>query len=356
MITNGTTSLKRAYCTHCKTDNEMNRIFEVNPDANVCYCPYCMAELKPKEAIEDYKYFISTKLLKANRLLYQDTNFYVAYCAFAHIIEIDPKSVEARFGRISALIYMSTLRRSYFEDVITLTSQEASNYFRKLYNQERYLKMISKMNAAVDEYYRRFPKRVMYKDRFYDVKCVELYYTRLKEIITFKKFLLEEVDRIKGKLENGKADAEYIAIEKSIKELEMFFASKTVILDGTRYQAVQANEKGELLLSSFEEKLNPINPKRIGKLDENDGKGHLIKDKVYPDNTYIAKLVKISLPAMIAFIVLGIGALITYFVGPESLKLLFLILMIVFFVFGLTSLILFIIWKTKLAKRRHLID
>lgn len=67
-----TTTLKKAYCTHCKTENELNRIFEVNPDAEICYCPFCMTELKPKEAIDDYNYFISQKVLKANRLLYRD--------------------------------------------------------------------------------------------------------------------------------------------------------------------------------------------------------------------------------------------------------------------------------------------
>ena len=43
-------ALKKGFCTHCKGDEDL-RIFDVNKDAEVCYCPHCMAAMPPKEAI-----------------------------------------------------------------------------------------------------------------------------------------------------------------------------------------------------------------------------------------------------------------------------------------------------------------
>ena len=38
--------LKKAYCPKCKATNELYPIFDVNPEADVCYCPHCMSEGK----------------------------------------------------------------------------------------------------------------------------------------------------------------------------------------------------------------------------------------------------------------------------------------------------------------------
>lgn len=352
-----TTTLKKAYCTHCKTENELNRIFEANPDAEVCYCPYCMAVLKPKEAIDEYNFFISQKLLKANRLLYTDTKFHEAYNAFASIIEIDPKNPDARFGRLLALIYLSTLRHTYFADVCTLLEQEASNYFRKLKDQEHYFKMLHKMSLAVDEYYRGYQRRLMFKDRFYDVACVELYYERLDEIIEIKRVFAEEINKIRLKVQTNKIERVYEELLEDISLKEKLFTTKVATIDGGQYKPLRFNDAGQVLLSKSEKYLQGIKNVKVKTLNlDKEGVGSLIKDKVYPDNSRITTIVKAVLPITLLFLTIGIVGVLLFLFGVKKFKLYFLLGSIGGFVFAAFFLALYIIWKGKLLKRRHLID
>ena len=352
-----TTTLKKAYCTHCKTENELNRIFEVNPDAELCYCPFCMRKLKPKEAIEDYNFFLSQKILKANRLLYRDTKFTEAYAYFAHVIEIDPKCIDARFGRLISLIYMSTLRKTYFKDVISLLDIESSNYFRKMKNQERFEKILQKMNAAVDEYCDRFYKRLMFKDRFYNVGCAELYFKRIYEITEIKKAFVEEIDRIRQKVQSEKIEEFYNNLLEDIKDKENIFAERVITLDGGRYKPLRFNDVGQLILTKSEDyapAINLTNPRKL--YDTDAGDGSLIKDKVFPDNSYITKVIKMTLPLMFAFLAGAVTCLSLFFFGMKKYRLYMLIGASVGFAVAAFFLALFIIWKRKLIKRRHLID
>ena len=79
-------SFKKGFCTHCKGD-ERARIFEVNKDADVCYCPHCAHTMKPKEAIGNYSYLISSYLKKASKALFESTEYLYAYQTFAHVID-----------------------------------------------------------------------------------------------------------------------------------------------------------------------------------------------------------------------------------------------------------------------------
>ena len=48
-------ALKRGFCTHCQGD-EIQRIFNVNKEAEICYCPVCAHPMQPKDAIVNYNY------------------------------------------------------------------------------------------------------------------------------------------------------------------------------------------------------------------------------------------------------------------------------------------------------------
>ena len=101
--------LKKGFCTHCEGDEKL-RIFNVNKEADVCYCPHCMKEMQPKQAIKDYGDLISSYLKKASKYLFESTEYLLAYQTFAHIIDLDETIKVARFGRVLALVYLSSLR------------------------------------------------------------------------------------------------------------------------------------------------------------------------------------------------------------------------------------------------------
>ena len=59
-------ALKRGFCTHCQGD-EIQRIFNVNKEAEICYCPVCAHPMQPKDAIVNYRNLISHHLKSRGR-------------------------------------------------------------------------------------------------------------------------------------------------------------------------------------------------------------------------------------------------------------------------------------------------
>lgn len=351
------TLLKKAYCTKCKTDDEMNRIFVVNPDADICYCPSCMAQWKPKDAIDNYNYFLSTKINKADRLLFRDTKFYESYCAYGKILEIDDTSFRARYGRILALIYMSTLRKSYFDDAALLLKSEAEQYFRKNKDYLSYTKFLHKINIALNEYFKRFMKRLTIRERFYSEDCVELYYARLYEIINLKKLVLEELNRLSSKYSGEILNRVINEVEYSLTNLEKGFEKKAVTTDGRRFKLEKVLGRNRVQISKMDNKLSPFVHFVKYKLNEKDKKGKLISNKVYPDNSHISSLIKGSIPLFIIFLAAGTAVLLYYlFFAKEQYRLPSFIISIALYSGALLSLILFVVWKIQLRKRHHLID
>ena len=41
-------AIKKGYCTNCNKHDESRRIFDVNSEARVCYCPHCGKKYRPK--------------------------------------------------------------------------------------------------------------------------------------------------------------------------------------------------------------------------------------------------------------------------------------------------------------------
>ena len=104
-------ALKKGFCTHCKGDEDL-RIFDVNKDAEVCYCPHCMAAMSPKEAITNYNGLIANYLKHGSKALFDSTQYLEAYQTFAHIIDLNETIKVAHFGRIMSMVHLSTLRKS----------------------------------------------------------------------------------------------------------------------------------------------------------------------------------------------------------------------------------------------------
>ena len=350
-------SLKKAYCPHCKTENELDRIFLVSPDAEVCYCPNCLREYHPKDVIDNYNYFIVTKITRAERLLYRDTKFYDAYCAFADIIEIDSSICKARFGRILSLIYMSKLRKTNFANATLLLDNEADQYFRKMKDQTSYVKFLSRANTALEEYEKRLHKKSTIRDRFYNEDCVALYYQRLYEIIQMKKLLLEESQKSWAKSNDNRTEHLIRVIEESVNILELKFSSVFTTAEGVNYKVSKVTSPTQIVVTALEKKSNPINHYVIYKLDDNEKRGKLLNDKVYPDNVHIIALIKAALPLMISFYAVFVAPFImTFFVKNHQHDLILYIVAACSLVIAITWMVLFIVWKSQLSKRHHLID
>lgn len=350
-------SLKKAYCPHCKSENELEHIFSVSPDAEVCYCPNCMREYKPKDVIDNYNYFIATKITKAERLLYRDTKFYEAYCAFADIIEIDSSACKARFGRILSLIYMSKLRKTNFASATLLLDNEADQYFHKMKDQTAYLKFLSRANTALDEYEKRLHEKITIRDRFYNEDCIALCFQRLYEIIEMKKLLLEEVQKVLVKMPDERVEHLMRDIEKSLVVLNNNFKSTVATTGGVCYKVAKIVSPTQILVSVQDKTFNPLGHFAKYKLDENEKRGRLLSDKVYPDNIYIARMTKVALPMMIFFYALALAAFIaTFFIKNDKYDLILYFTSGGLLIVGFVWMILFIVWKAKLSKSHHLID
>ena len=350
-------SLKKAYCPHCKTENELDRIFSVSPDAEVCYCPNCMREYKPKEVIDNYNLFIVGKLTKADRLLYRDTRFYEAYCAYGDIIEFDSLAYKARFGRILALIYMSKLRKTNFTNAITLLDSEADQYFRKLKDQTPYVRFLNRANVALDEYFKRLHKKITVRERFYNEDCVGLYFQRLYEVLQVKKKVFEELQKSWAKTNEERTEHYIKTVEASINVLTVLFDDVVATANGNRYKVAKVTSAKQIVVANLEEKTTPIAHYVVYKLNENEKRGKLLNDKVYPDNIHITALTKAALPLFVVFYALAIATFIgTFLVKDHIYDLALYFTASGCLVFAITWMVLFIVWKSQLSKRHHLID
>ena len=356
-MSKNTTTLKKAYCPKCKPDNDFVPVFDVNPEADVCYCPTCMSAFKPKVVIDYYNLFLSTRLSKADKLLFRDTKFMDAYEAYGNILKLDNSVYRARFGRILALIYMSTLRKSNFLTARLLLDNEAEQHFRKMKDQSAYIKFLYKVNFAIDEYNRRFARKLIYRDRFFNADCVELYFLRKYEIIELKKAVLDEIEKSYYKYDDRRSEDLIKKIKESLQGLAGNLEKPVAIMDGSRYKFSKVVHDRTVYMTALPDSLNPYTHKVRHKLNENEKKGRLIRDKVYPDNSHITALIRTMLVLMILFYVLSGSSLTTGLViNVQNLKNLLLFGAIGLAAFALISTILFIIWKIKLSKRRHLID
>ena len=115
--------LKRGFCIKCQGEERL-RIFNVNKTAEVCYCPHCTNPMPPKDAIENYRNLISNHLKKASKYLFESTEYLLAYQTFAHIIDLDDTVKAAFYGRLLALVHLSTLRASKINFAFQMHRQE----------------------------------------------------------------------------------------------------------------------------------------------------------------------------------------------------------------------------------------
>ena len=348
---------KNGLCPYCKTIRIDRRIFPVNPEASTCFCPVCMKEVEPMEAIQGYINYIQKLLDKANNTLFVACDPVTAYQEYADVIELENKNAYALLGRILCLIYMGKVRKSYLTEAYILlenTSFEGCNL-------NEYVAFIKKINFALDEYESVIHKKLTFKTYYFDVECLKLYWVHLYNIIRFKELIIDIIKQIKTKYISQQTQQTEVLInmishnvdeKKKVLKLDAYIASG----EGFRYtKTINGKACLERLEHNIDTKLSRY---RLSSLDENDKKKHTIKDQVFKDYTSVIKANKsaVSFSIILLLFALGFGVA-GYFFHTN------LIYFISFVGSGsicfIASLILFILhlsWRAMLKKRKLRID
>lgn len=345
-------ALKRGFCTHCKGEEKV-RIFDVNKEADVCFCPNCMAEMKPKDAIDNYRALISHYLKKASRALFESTQYLLAYQTFAHVIDLDETIRVARFGRVLSLVYISTLRKSKISFALALHRQEALKAFHYQETAKEYFYVLMLLIDALENYETRLKKRVSAHSVFYDMDCVLTYLKRIDEIRKYKEFIVTEA---KFFIDNNKDYfGEVITrIDKHQEHYEKIYQESYATADGYTYIFNRFDANGMPLVSIKSGHPNyELRTKKI-ELNPKDNKKSQIKDEIFLNNLPLSRLISASVPVAGFFFVVVLAAMIAFIiVQPIIFKVLFLFAAVGAAVIALVLVILRFSWKNNLKKKYY---
>ena len=345
-------AFKKGFCTHCHGDEKM-RIFEVNKDADVCYCPYCTHAMRPYEAMDNYNWLISNYLKKASKALFETTDYLYAYQTFAHIIDLDETIKVAYFGRLLALVYLSTLRNGKMSHALLMHRQQA----RLFHYQETaisYFHFLWLLLDALDQYEVKMKKRLTNHGVFYDTDCVTLFLKRLEEIKNYKEFIANEANFF---VESNKEEFSAISnrLKKSQSEYTAIFKQKYIVADGNSY-AFEGLDKNDNPIVNLckpvpQQKLHHTKP---ANLYTKENKKSPIRDDVYLNNATLSRLVSISVPVAIILLLVVIGGIIASFINDDqTIKLMIYIIGAVLLSASMLLVILHFAWKNRLKKKYY---
>ena len=349
---------KRAMCPFCNIKKISNRFFVVNPDAAVCYCPNCLKEMTPSQAIKTYGDAIEEMVRKADKTLFIGCDPASAYQEYADILEVDSTNVRAYLGRLLCMVYLSKVRKSYIGEVGILLDEEIDTYFHRVAEIPNLVSFLKRVNRVVDEYEIEVQKRLTFRSYFYDVECLELYLTHLNGILQFKTAVLNECNFIKKKYNNDDVDSLIALLESTIKEkTKVLNTQRHVTVDGKTHVFDTVNEIGEV--TTREVKTELVDTKasryRMATLDINNKKCRYIPDTVFKDYAKMIKTDKFSIVLSIICFALFAGSLVTSFFLHASTFFGFVIALVgagVMLVSSIVSLVAHLSMKAQIKKRR----
>ncbi len=346
-------ALKKGFCVHCKGDEDL-RIFDVNKDAEVCYCPHCMAAMPPKEAITNYQNLIKNYLKHASTALFDSTQYLEAYQTFAHIIDLNETIKVAHFGRIISLVYLSTLRKSKIEFAHALHRQEAPKWCHYAETVTEYYHFLLLLLDALTSYENRLKKRITSHGVFYDMDCVILYLKRMNEIKQYKDFVAQEA---KFFVDNGKDQFKDIIgmVALSVHAYEEVFKEKYVAADGYTYLFAGFDSNGLPLLSIKNSNPNMELRRKKIELYPHDNKKSKIKEEIYLNKLPMFRLFMASIPvASFLFTIAIVGIVLSFAVIPSSvIKAFVLVLSAISILAAIVFFTLHFTWKSMLKKKYY---
>ena len=345
-------AFKKGFCTHCKGD-ERTRIFAVNKEAEVCYCPHCTHAMTPKEANNNYHWLISSYLKRASRYLFESTEYLLAYQTFAHVIDLDETVKVAYFGRLLSLVYLSTLRTSKIYFALLMHRQQAKFYHYQETAKE-YFNFLWLLLDALDRYENRMKKRLSSHGIFYDVDCIALYLKRMDEIKNYKKYIAEEAQFF---IESSKEQFQvvYDRARNNEEEYDAAFEQRYVTADGYSYLFAGFNSSGKAVINLQEDiPQQAVHRFKPASLYSKENKKELIPDQIYLNNLPLSRLVAISIPLSIILLAIVAGGIIaSIIIKEEQIKLLIYIISALLLPASLMLVILHFTLKNRLKKKYY---
>ena len=345
-------ALKRGFCAHCKGEETL-RLFDVNKESEVCYCPNCMAAMPPKEAIQNYHDLIAYYLKKASRALFETGDYLKAYQTFAHIIDLDPSIKVAYFGRILSLVYLSTLRKGKINFANILHRQEAKELFHYQEWAGEYFHFLILLLDALDAYENKMKKRIQVRGMFYDTDCIVLYLKRLQEIKLYKEFIATEANFF---VDSNK-DQFKVAVNRvnlDIKHYERAFKENFLTIDGYSYVFTGFAGLTPTIDLQFDEQVHKPHIIKNANLYPKDNKKSIIREEIYQTNISLAILIRLSVPLAITFFVLAVAMMISsIIVTVPTAKLFLSIGAALLAVVSLVLIVLHFASKSRLKKKYY---
>ena len=343
---------KKGFCTHCKGD-ERGRIFNVNKDAEVCYCPHCAHVMKPKEAIGNYSWLISSYLKKASNALFESTEYLLAYQTFAHVIDLDDSVKVAYFGRLLSLVYLSTLRTSKISLALQMHRLQAK-LFHYQETASEYFNFLWLLLDALDQYENRMNKRLQNHHIFYDEDCIVLYLKRLDEIIKYKTFIKEEAEYFV----DANKEQYQVVVERAKNSVDQYknaYLQRYVTAEGKSYLFDEFDKNGTPVINLQKhipiQTVHNFKPQYLNPKEKNK---NLIRDDIYLNNLTLSNLVKISVPLAIFLMVTVVAGIIaSFFIEPKAIKLLIYIVGASLLAASFVLVILHFAWKNSLKKKYY---
>lgn len=315
-------AIKKGFCKYCKTSDLKQRIFTVNSEAEVCYCPNCMHQMTPKEAIDAFDDFINEKIELAKNYLYKYSEFKKAYELFAEVLDYSPDNPKALLGRILSLFTLSTVRKSQITNANILLINEA-NMFHKADFQQTYFSFLKELDKLSELYIKRLFQRLTLKKYFFDAECVQLYIVRIHEVLLLKSTLINESQILYDKfIKEDYQDLINFINNESI-ELTNKIKKEYISAEGYKYKLISFDNNGVALLAKSETRIdNKIYRYRYSTLDVKPSSDKIsINDKIFKDYTYLNKLIKIVFPVSFVCLCFSIVlALLSIFIKKNEIK------------------------------------
>ena len=345
--------LKKGFCVHCQGEERL-RIFNVNKTAEVCYCPHCTTPMPPKDAIENYRDLISHHLKNASKYLFETTEYLLAYQTFAHIIDLDDTVKAAYYGRLLALVHLSTLRTSKINFAHIMHRQEMKIFHSADICVEYYHFLVLLLDA-LDTYETKMKRRLTNHGVFYDTDCVSLYLQRLDEIRSYKDFVYDEANYFIDIKSNNNDDSfqEVVQrVEEDDKRYEEIFKESFLTANGMAYKFVSMGHDNipSIAIDSKAQVQKQHHGKPIN-LYPKDNKKSPIRDQIYLNNLVLARLVAASIPVAIVLLVLAVADIVAALLIPNNAaKVSFFIMAAVVTSISLLLFILHFLWKNRLKR------
>ena len=340
---------KKGLCLHCQGKRIDHRIFPVNPEASTCFCPVCMKEMEPKVAIDNYLKLIKDMLFKADNTLFVACDPALAYQQYADVLEFEANDAHALIGRILCLIYMGKVRKSYLKEAYILL--ENTSY--KGCDIEAFTYFLKKIDFALDEYETAVTKKLTFKEHFYDIECLKLYWILLNDVIKFKELIQSIFERI-AKTYTTRDDEAFINMLKNdIANQKKILSEDKKTCDGRVYKFTKI-VNGRACVEVVNDRANGhFSRYRLSTLDPNEKGKKLIKDEVFKDYTVVIRLKNASTLLLTISYLLSFGAAAgAYFLRD---KLLYFIILLVFaglaFIFASLVVAQSIYFRALLRKR-----